>query len=103
MTNSNFPPRGINAHLWKKIQTKRQRTLKAELRDLWSLDPILWATIKGATYRKDFPLHLPRWQPDAIDRAIAKSIRQGHIKLWGKRHLPTQERHKTLKRRLSHR
>jgi len=103
MSNSKFPPRGIEPWLWKKIQAKRRKELTAELKTLWQTDHILWAVVQGADTDELLAAKFPTWKPETISRKLARALVNNHIKIWGKRYLPTQERHKVLKRRLSHR
>jgi len=103
MTNSNFPPHGIEPWLWQKIRAKQQRALTAELRTIWQTDHILWAVVKGANNFPDLQAQWPTWSTETIQRKLNHSLQANHIKIWGKRYLPTNPRHQTLKRRLSHR
>lgn len=102
MTPTNFPPRGIHPLIWKRIQAKRNRELKAEVRALYSLSPVLWAVVKGYdTY--DSLLTKLGWSSKRLTSYIQYAIEDNYLHQWGNRYLPTQERHKVLKKRLSHR
>lgn len=103
MSNSKFPPAGIEPWLWKKIQAKRRRELTAELKAIWHTDQILWAVVRGADTDELLTAQFSTWRPETIALKLERAIANNHIRKWGSRYLPTQERHKVLKRRLSHR
>lgn len=103
MSNSMRPPAGIEPWLWRKIQRKRAQQLSAELKAIYHINPTLWAVVKGANTDEEIAAKLPNWKPETIQRRLAEALVNNHLKIWGKRYLPTQERHKVLKRRLSHR
>lgn len=102
MSNSKFPPAGIHPLVWKRIQAKRARELKDEVRALYSLSPVLWAIVKGHDTFDAIQAKLG-WTTKRLTAYIQCAIEDNYIHRWGHRYLPTRERHKVLKRRLSHR
>lgn len=98
---ASFPPSGIHPLLWSRIKAKRKRNLKAEVRALYKIDPILWAVVKGHDTPNLLTDRFPDWTTLTTHNAIARSLRNNHIKIWGGRYLPVEERYKVLKKRLS--
>lgn len=96
---SNYPPAGIHPVVWSRIKAKRKRDLKAEVKALYAINPVLWAVVKGYDTPERIATRF-KWTSKWTDEAIDLAITGNHVKWWGSKLRPTQDRHKILRRRL---
>lgn len=100
MANSKYPPAGFDPIIWRRIQAKREREFKAEVKALYKVSAILWAVVKGYDTDELLAQRFSTTRPDALQRWTARAMSEGHIRWWGGKYRPIDKRHKQLKKRL---
>lgn len=76
-----------------------KRELKAAVKALYTIDPILWATVKGYDTPTKIQTKL-QWSERRLAYRLDLALKQNRITWQNRKLRPVQDEHKILRRRL---
>lgn len=91
-----YLPAHIDPNIIKRAKLKHRRELKTDVKELYRLDPILWAVVKGHNTDALLATKFPDWGTKGTQRGVERALKHGLIRRWGGRYVPRAPHHKEL-------
>jgi hypothetical protein len=84
-------------YIIRRIRAKHKREVKAEVKALYALSPVLWAVVKGYDTEEAI-LDKLGWSYERLATHLSWAVKQRYLRRWGSRILPIQPNHKQLRK-----